>query len=238
MTPGALIAARRNLRGPIPDLIDKFSAIRNGRIPMGGISALGTLDEPEIQRLKAFSVNLSPDVQVNSNVVNSMFGGASTRAEMVFRTGFRSRVEAAPPNTVIRFVRAAQVNRNFGTTQEEHTVPGYVHYEKGLASRTVNSSTEVYVRAALMRSFNRARWSFDGPREPFVPGRGLANEDAPGTMSSDLPYAIKAEFLIVLYDAVDKRLLEVGHAAGWLGVWRRVTGAPATWNTTFQRLQL
>ena len=46
------------------------------------------------------------------------------------------------------------------------------------------------------------------------------NLDTPGTMSSDLPYAIMADFLIALYDQDARRILEVGRAAGWLCVWQ------------------
>jgi hypothetical protein len=47
----------------------------------------------------------------------------------------------------------------------------------------------------------------------------MTNKDTPGTMYSDLPYGIMADFLIALYDEEKREIFEVGRAAGWLGVW-------------------
>src|SRR5262245_26233111 len=217
VTPELLAAARGNLRSVHHDLVDKFTAIRARNINFGSADAQGTIDDDDIRRLKAFSLVSSPDVQVTPAVARSNFGGG-TMAEMVFRTTFRSAVAAARPYRVIRFVRAAQVNRNFNITKEQHTVPGYVHYDTGVEDRSPHSATQQYFRIALMRSFIKAKWSFDGPREEFRGGL-LSNEDTPGTKSSDLPYAITADFLIVLYNETSKQLLEVGHAGASLGVW-------------------
>jgi len=42
----------------------------------------------------------------------------------------------------------------------------------------------------------------------------LNNEDTPGTKSSDLPYAVAAEFLIALYAEAKKMIPEVATSLG------------------------
>src|SRR5262249_43049243 len=152
MSPELLASARRNLKPAYGDLIDKFTAIRARNIVFGAVDPAATLNESDIQTLRSFAARSSPAVHVTPAVGASTFGGG-TKADMVFRTTFRSSVTPGPPYRVIRFVRAAQVNRNFGITKEDYTVPGYVHYEKGLEDRSAQSATQQYVRIALMRSF-------------------------------------------------------------------------------------
>jgi hypothetical protein len=142
---------------------------------------------------------------------------------MIFSTRFKARVNPGPPNRIIRFVRAAQVNCNFGYVKDEHTVAGYVHYERGIEKR-IKSPSPQYIQNALVRGFGEAEWSFDGPREEFKDG-ALANEDTPGTMSSELPYGITAEFLIALYDEQTRKVFEVGHRMASLAVWKDKTTA-------------
>jgi hypothetical protein len=155
----------------------------------------------------------------------STFGGGFS-VEMVFSTRFKAHVQPAPPIRVIRFVRAAQVNRNFTSTKEEYTVAGYVHYGLGLEKKSKAEPSREYVLTALKRCFLRAEWAFDGPREEFRRGN-LANEDTPGTKSSDLPYGIAAEFLIVLYDEARKTIIEVGHVTGSYVAWKDGTSSSA-----------
>jgi hypothetical protein len=212
--------ARQNLKGAFRDqpLVDKFTAIRNLTIPFGSPNVGGTLSAGDIQILKSLRARSSPNLQVTPRVQASTYGGG-TRAEMIFTTRFKSRVNPGPPNRVIRFVRAAQVNRLMVWTKDEYTVPGYVHYDPGLQPKSKTDPTPKYIQDALVRAFGQAQWAFDGPREEFK-GGALANEDTPGTMSSDLPYGITAEFLIALYDETARKILEVGHKQATLAVWK------------------
>jgi len=212
--------ARANLQSASRDtpLVEKFIAMRNFNIGFGAAHPGGTLDPADVVLLDSLCKRSSPDVQVTGRRHASTFGGGSS-VEMVFKTRFKAHVTPAPPIRVIRFVRAAQVNRNFISTKEEYTVPGYVRYELGKERKTKADPTPDYVLTALKRSFLSAQWAFDGPREEFRHG-SLNNEDTPGTKSSDLPYAIAAEFLIVLYDEAKKMILEVGHVTGSYVVWK------------------
>ena len=216
--------ARQNLKSVSRDqpLVDKFIALRHLAIAFGGENAGGTLAEGDVQLLKSLRLRSSPSVQVTPRVQVSTYGGG-TRVEMIFSTRFKARVHPGPPNRIIRFVRAAQVNCNFGYVKDEHTVAGYVHYERGIEKR-IKSPSPKYIQDALIRGFGEASWAFDGPREEFKDG-AMANEDTPGTMSSDLPYGITAEFLIALYDERAKRVFEVGHKMASLAVWKDRTTA-------------
>ncbi len=224
ITPNALAQARMQLKPVSRDqaLVDKFIAIRNYNVPRGTADARATLTADEIEVLQSLIARSSPAVQVTANVAPSGFGGG-TRAEMVFRTSFKSRVQPGPPYRVIRFVRAAQVNRLFGSNKEEFTVPGYVCYTT-LSQIKGNAPDSQALHASLTKCFSMSKWSFDGPRREFE-GGGMTNKDTPGTMSSDLPYGIMADFLIILYDENAKKIFEVGRAAGWLCVW---SGWPQT----------
>lgn len=220
ITPDALARARTGLKSTSRDqaLVDRFIAIRNYNVARGTADARATLTAEEIQVLQSLIVRSSPAIQVMPKVVASTFGGG-TRAEMVFRTAFKSKVPAGPPYRVIRFVRAAQVNRVIRYNKEEYTVPGYVCYRPASQVQSKTAPDPQTVHAALTRCFSMSKWSFDGPRQEFEGGR-LMNEDTPGTQSSDLPYGIMADFLIVLYDENARTVLEAGRAAGWLCVWQ------------------
>ena len=217
--------ARQNLKGAFRDqpLVDRLKAIRGGTFTFGSPNPAGTLDDGDIQLLKSLRLRSSPHVQVAPRIQASTYGGG-TRAEMIFTTRFKALVNPGPPIRVIRFVRAAQVNRVMVWTKDEHTVPGYVHYKEGTQTKTKNAPTPKYIRDALVRGFAQAEWSFDGPREEFK-GGVMANEDTPGVMSSDLPYGITAEFLIVLYDEVARKIIEVGYKMASLAVWKDKTTA-------------
>lgn len=231
--------ARANLKAANRDqaLVDRFTTIRGLQIVFGGENPAATLADAEVQLLKELRSRSSPVVTVAPQWSPSNYGGG-TSAEMVFTTTFRARIQAGPPFRVIRFVRAAQVNRNMVWTKEEFTVPGYVHYETGANPMSKTRPSPGAIRDALVRSLGRARWSFDGPREEFRAGL-LVNVDTPGTKSSDLPYGITAEFLIALYDENARRILEVGYSQGSYLLWPNgadkrssfVQGGPAALQT-------
>ena len=220
ITPETLAQARMGLKSTSRDqaLADKFIAIRGYNVRRSKADARATLTEGEITVLQSLIARSSPLVQVTTNVERSRFPPGGTRAEMVFKTTFRSRVQPAPPYRVIRFVRAAQVNRLFGSNKVAYTVPGYVCYQD-LSNTKAAAPDPRNLHASLMRGFTMSKWSFDGPRKEFE-GGGMTNKDTPGTMYSDLPYGIMADFLIALYDEEKREILEVGRAAGWLGVWQ------------------
>jgi hypothetical protein len=217
ITADVLAQARARLKPAFRDqaLVDRFTAIRGYNVRRATADARATLTDDEMNVMRSLIARSSPLVQVTSNVVASAIGGA--RAEMVFRTTFKSRVPPAPPYRVIRFVRAAQINRLFRRNQESCTVPGYVCYRR-LAERRGNAPDPRTLHASLMRCFTSAKWSFDGPAREFEVGR-MTNVDTPGTMYSEVPYAIMADFLIALYDEAERKIFEVGRAAGWLCVW-------------------
>lgn len=217
-----LLAGRQNLKNADESLVDRFIAIRNLNMVFGSPNQQAALSDSDVQRLKSITHRAKPSVRVSYSVGNSRFPPGGTQAEMIFDTTFASQVQGAPPIRVIRFVKAAQVNRNFGKTKSEHTVPGYVHYQSDgeVAAKQPNAPDDI--RQKLQNSFALAQWSFDGPREEFRGGGGLTNQDTPGVKYSDLPYAMTAEFLIVLYHETAKRILEVGHSVGSLGVWKRI----------------
>jgi hypothetical protein len=104
-------------------------------------------------------------------------------------------------------------------TVDESTTPGYVHYGSVARSSAQGSDSEDYFRDALMRRFQAAMWAFDGPSQEFAPQQGLKNIDKPGKDYTETPYAIAADFLIVLYDEEAKLVLEVGHNEASLAVW-------------------
>jgi hypothetical protein len=219
ITPDALAQARMQLKSAFRDqaLVDKFIAIRGYNLNRSSADVRATLNHGEIQVLQSLIARSSPLIQVTTNIVDSLFGGG-TRAEMVFRTTFRSRVQPVLPYRVIRFVRAAQFNRAIGFNKEEYTVPGYVCYRTLSQRRDVAPDPQT-IHASLMKCFTMSKWSFDGPAREFE-GGVMTNIDTPGTMSSDLPYGIMADFLIALYDQNARKILEVGRAAGWLCVWK------------------
>lgn len=231
ITPEALAQARGQLLSVSKEqaLVDKFTAIRGYNIQRSTTDPRATISDDEISVLLSLSARKSPAVQVTTNVARSPFGGG-TRAEMVFRTAFNSRVPPTPPYRVIRFVKAAQVNRLFNHNKEEFTVPGYVCYQT-FAQKRAPAPDAQSLHASLTRSFSMSKWSFDGPAQEFE-GGGMVNVDTPGTMSSDLPYGIMADFLIVLYEQNKKQILEVGRAAGWLCVWQGWPGIPPTFVRT------
>jgi len=214
--------ARLNLKGAFRDqaLVDKFTAIRNGRLARCMRNNLGSLSDEDIEVLNSLCKRSSPYVDVAPHTEPSALG--FTTAEMVFRTRFKARVVPAPPIRVIRFVRAAQINYLFGSMKDEHTVPGYVTYEKGI-ERPGRPSPR-YVQNALNRELLRASWSYDGPAQEFLPGR-FENEDTPGIKESALPYGITADFLIVLYDETARKILEVGRKMATMAVWKDKTVA-------------
>ncbi|HTW79590.1 MAG TPA: hypothetical protein VME23_08630 [Terracidiphilus sp.] len=212
--------ARLNLKGAFRDqpLVDKFITIRNTTFSRCLRNELGSLDASEMETLNSLCRRSSPFVQVAPKTKDTALG--FTTAEMVFRTRFKARVTPAPPIRVIRFVRAAQINFLFNSVKDEHTIPGYVTYEKGI-EKNVRPSPK-YVRDALVREFNRASWSYDGPREEFIRGT-FENEDTPGIKESALPYGIAADFLIVLYDEQARKILEVGRKMATMAVWKDKT---------------
>lgn len=215
LTPDLLRQVRLKSTSRDQALADKFIAIRNYNVPRNRPDARATITGEDIQALQSLIARSSPTILVTSHVAASPFGG--TRAEMVFRTTFKSRVQPTPPYRVIRFVRAAQVNHLIRRNKEEHTVPGYVCYET-VSQQVAPALDPQAVHVSLTKCFSMAKWSFDGPRQEFENGQ-LSNEDTPGTMASDLPYGIMADFLIALYDENARKILEVGRAAGWLCVW-------------------
>ena len=229
LTPDLLSQVRLKSTSRDQALDDKFIAIRNLNAQRALPDGRATLTDDEIQTLQTLIARSSPSVQVTTNIAKSIFGGG-TRAEMVFRTTFKSRIQPGPPYRVIRFVRAAQVNYLLQRYKEEHTVPGYVCYQT--VSQVVAPPPDPRaVHASLTKCFSMSKWSYDGPRQEFEHGQ-LKNEDTPGTMSSDLPYGIMADFLIAVYDENARKILEVGRAAGWLCVWRGWPKTPPTFTRT------
>ena len=215
MNPDLLL----HLRPALPNLVDRFTLIRARRIGFGMPDPQGTLDQADLATLQALYPRLAPRVDITPVVGQSPIATTAHMAHMEFRTTFWSGVTPGPPFRVIRFVRAAQYNRNFQKAKVQSTVPGYVHYQT--RSETTTSATgpdRATVRTALNGAFQVAAWSFDGPREEFSSGE-LVNVDTPGTRYTELPYAITADFLIVLYHEGMKRVLEVGHVGASLGVW-------------------
>lgn len=213
-------------------LAEKFTAIRNLKIVYGTSNPNATLTPGDVQALSHLALRSAPQVRVARNVTVSRFGGV--KAEMQFLTIFNSKVDPAPPCRVIRFVRAAQVYRDtrhvssqadaykmvaVTETVDECTTPGYVHYGSVARSAAADSGSEVYFRGALMQRFQAAQWAFDGPAKEFEPHLGLKNLDKPGKDYTETPYAIAADFLIVLYDEDAKLVLEVGHNEASLAVW-------------------
>jgi len=225
--------ARQGLRNTDQPLVDKFINIRAQNLAFGVANPLATIADSDVQHLKSLAHRANPVVKISFSTAASTFPANGTQAHMVFDTKFYSQVQPVAPIAVIRFVKAAQVNTNFSKVKSEHTIPGYVHYQKTAEVPASRVNGNDAIKQLAQQEFMVASWSFDGPREQFRQGAGLTNRDEPGTKYTELPYALIAEFLIVLYDQQAKRILEVGHSVGALGVWAK-TG-PATWTTTFDR---
>jgi hypothetical protein len=197
---------RKNPRGPSPD---------------------GTLPVADVRNLKEMAQH--SNTQVDVTTASRPLFPPSYVAEMIFTTTFASPGDPAPPLRVIRFVRAAEVNRRNDVTNREttsrHTVPGYISYNFLPTRVPAVQGTADYCRQELRAEFSRAMWSYDGPAQEFATGSGIGgqpklNVDKPGTASTCFPYCMTAEFLIVLYNEQTKDILEVGYSAGSVGFWR------------------
>jgi hypothetical protein len=204
-------------------LVGTFTTIRGYNIARNAAHPGGTLAPADVRALLTLSSSISAPLVVVTPNIGPPAGAAAalgngSKVDITFRTTFRSNVQAAMPNRVIRFVRAAEVNNSFNGTEQKRTVPGYVHYvDDGPPSRVPASRTSGYFRQKLAASYLHANWSFDGPHQEFV--NGLSNEDNPGTNFTVKPYAITAEFLIVLYNETAKLVYEVGHSAASFAAW-------------------
>jgi hypothetical protein len=105
-----------------------------------------------------------------------------------------------------------------------YTNPGYVYYQK---PGWVGEITKANVETTVAADFGSASWSFDGPSQEFrtikvnnANQKVRENYDCPGTECSDRPYAMKTEFLIVLYDENAKLVFEVGHQAATIELYK------------------
>jgi hypothetical protein len=203
-------------------LVDTFTAIRGYNIDRNAADPRATLAPADVRTLLTLSSSISAPLVVVTPNIGPGAGVAAAlngyKVDITFQTTFRSNVQAARPNRVIRFVRAAEVNNSFFGTEQKYTMPGYVYYANhGLPSSGAASRTRTYFRTKLATCYSHAGWSFDGPHQEFV--NGLSNEDNPGTNYTVKPYAITAEFLTVLYNETAKLVYEVGHFAASYAAW-------------------
>jgi hypothetical protein len=224
ITPNDLKQAKDNLKSAFRDeaLVEKFITIRNLKLIMSNPNGNGALTDNEVNNLQSLIARSSPLVQVFPPKINpSTFPPGAFKVELEVITRFKSKVLPVHPFHVIRFARAVQINYKFKTLKIEGTIPGYLSY-KVYSEENRDPPNQESLTNLAKSYFHMSKWIFDGPIEEFK--GSLINIDMPGTTYSELPYSLKVNFLIALFDQDSKSILEAGRTDVHLCVWKKKSG--------------
>jgi hypothetical protein len=213
------LALRYPLHEPwMESMVRHFTAIRALNITRNTANPEGTLREDELNTLRNFAHRSSPMITIVPHIgppagdLVKIFGEFGNTFEMKVRVNYRNMGPAVPPLRVIRFVRAAIVKRKLETQIEVvRTVPGYLKFKSVTISKGKNTTEQELNSLATTHfgaAWGQSQWEFDGPSKEF--DGGMSTGDDPGDNFAMRPYAIRTQFVTVLYNEGVSTILEVG----------------------------